>query len=220
MAKTDRRPSRVSDASGFAAFRSERLCLSGSNYYERRLRLMYRVSKDSPVHYLTSVAHNRLPVLQTGKLKELVCKALNEARSSAKFLIFAYVIMPDHIHMLIGSQRKPSEVLRYVNGITGRRVISFLKENGFETSLQKLRHCDGPRQHKYSLWNHHPNLKLITTENGLMEKVNYIHQNTVRAGLVDRTEDYRWSSIRCWLGKPLADEPLLVDIDQIQWHKP
>ena len=61
---------------------------------------MFRISKDSPVHYITSVAHDRLPAFQTASLKELVCKALNETRTSAKFLIFAYVIMPDHMHML------------------------------------------------------------------------------------------------------------------------
>ena len=180
---------------------------------------MFRVSKDSPVYYLTSVAHSRLPVFQTARLKDLICKALDEARTSAKFLIFAYVIMPDHLHALIGSDKEPSDVLRYVNGISGRRIINFLKEAGYESSLQKLRHATGLRKHKYSVWNHHPNLKLITTENGLMEKANYIHQNPVRAGLVERAEDHRWSSIRCWQRKPLDDEPLLVDIDQIEWHK-
>jgi REP element-mobilizing transposase RayT len=143
---------------------------------------MFRISKDSPVHYLTSVTNNRLLVFQTARVKELVCEALNEARTSANLLLFAYVIMPDHFHVLIGSQKKPSEVLRYVNGISGHRVISFLKEGGYESSLVKLRHSEGPRQHKYSLWDHHPNLKLITTENGFMEKVNYIHQNPVRLG--------------------------------------
>jgi putative transposase len=147
-----------------------------------------------------------------------MCDALGEARTSANLLIFAYVIMPDHIHALIGSQKKPSVVLRYVNGISGHRVISFLKEKGFDSSLQKLKREDGVRQHKYSLWDHHPNLKLITTESGLIEKANYTHQNPVRAGLVKRAEDYRWSSIRCWQRKPLEDEPLLVDIDQIDWH--
>jgi putative transposase len=126
--------------------------------------------------------------------------------------------MPDHLPTLIGSERKPSQVLRYINGISGHRIINFLKEKRFDSSLQKLKREDGVRQHKYSLWDHHPNLKLITTENGLMEKANYIHQNPVRAGLVERAEDYRWSSIRCWLRTPLEDEPLLVDIDQIDWH--
>jgi REP element-mobilizing transposase RayT len=148
-----------------------------------------------------------------------MCDALDEARTSASLLLFAYVIMPDHLHALIGSERKPSVVLRYVNGIASRRVIDFLKETGYESSLAKLRRASGPREHKYSLWDHHPNIKLVTTENGLMEKANYIHQNPVRASLVERAQDYRWSSIRCWQRKPLEDEPLLMDLDQIAWHK-
>jgi REP element-mobilizing transposase RayT len=179
---------------------------------------MFRISKDSPVYYLTSVANSRLPVFQKANMKNLVCDALNEARLSANFLIFAYVIMPDHLHALIGSQRKPSEVLRYVNGISSRRLIDFLKENKYESSLNKLKHNTMHRDYKFSLWDHHPNLKLVTTENGLMEKANYIHQNPVSAGLVVRAEDYRWSSVRCWQRKPLEDEPLLVDIDMIAWH--
>jgi hypothetical protein len=51
----------------------------------------------------------------------------------------------------------------------------------------------------------------------VMQKVHYLHQNPVRAGLVEKPEDYRWSSARHWLRKPLEDEPLTVDIDQISW---
>jgi len=133
---------------------------------------MFRISKDSPVYYLTSVTNSRLPAFQKAKLKNIACNALNEARTSSGLLVFAYVIMPDHLHALIGSQRKPSEVLRYVNGISAHRVINFLKETGFDSSLQKLKCENGNRHYKYSFWDHHPNLKLITTENGLLEKAN------------------------------------------------
>ena len=44
-----------------------------------------------------------------------------------------------------------------------------------------------------------------------MEKVNYIHQNPVRAGLCERAEDYQWSSARIWKRRPLENEPLLMD---------
>jgi putative transposase len=179
---------------------------------------MFRVSKNSPVYCLTSVTNDRLPVFQTVKLRNLVCDALNEARKSAGLLFFAYVIMPDHLHALIGSDRKPSEVTRFVNGITGRRIIDFLKDPKYAASLKKLRHTKGERDYEYSLWDHHPNLKLIATENGLIEKANYIHLNPVRGGLVERPEDYRWSSVRYWMGKPWEDEPLKMDLDQIAWH--
>jgi REP element-mobilizing transposase RayT len=178
---------------------------------------MFSISKDTPAYYITSVTNNRLPVFQTAKIKEVVCSALNEVRTSANLLLFAYVVMPDHFHLLLGSSKNPSDVLRYVNGITGRRLIDYLKEGEFERSLQKLSRTQGERQHKYSLWDHHPNLKRVTDEAVFMQKVNYIHENPVRAALVDRPEDYRWSSIRCWRKSMTDNEPLLMDISQIRW---
>ena len=52
---------------------------------------MFRISKDSPAHYLTSVAKDRLPAFGTAAVKEVVCAARDEARRSAGFLLFAYV---------------------------------------------------------------------------------------------------------------------------------
>ncbi len=180
---------------------------------------MLRISKDTPCFYFTSVAHNRLPVFRTDKIKVVVCAALNEARKSGGFLILAYVIMPDHFHSMTDGAIKPSKVLQYMNGIISRRVIDYLKEDGYESSLQKLRHQTGRRQYRYSLWEHHNNAFPVTTEGMFMQKVNYIHQNPVRAGLVERAEEYRWSSVRFWMDIPLEDEPLMVDIDKIEWRR-
>lgn len=178
---------------------------------------MFTISKDSPAYYITSVTHNRLPVFKIDALKLVVCSALNEVRTSASLLLFAYVVMLDHLHLLVGSSKDPSDVLRFVNGITSRRVIDYLKKENFERSLNKLSSAQGTRQHKYSLWDHHPNLKRVTDESVFMQKVHYIHQNPVRAGLVERAEDYRWSSIRCWLKCPAENEPLVMDVNQIKW---
>ncbi|MBA3354478.1 MAG: hypothetical protein H0U18_00760 [Pyrinomonadaceae bacterium] len=52
-----------------------------------------------------------------------------------------------------------------------------------------------------------------------MEKANYIHQNPVRAGLIEDAVEYRWSSVRYWRRCPVEDEPLKVDIDQLAWHR-
>ena len=50
---------------------------------------MFVLSKDSPAYYITSVTNNRLPVFQTSKLKDLVCSAIDEVRTSANLLLFA-----------------------------------------------------------------------------------------------------------------------------------
>jgi putative transposase len=180
---------------------------------------MPTISKDTPCLYLTVVAKDRLPVFRTEVIKVVTCNALAEARKSCGFQLYAYVIMPDHLHAITDNVQKPSKVLRYINGIISRRVIDHLKEHGHNTSLQKLRHETKERGYQYSLWEHHNNAFLVTSESMFMEKVNYIHQNPVRAGLVERAEDYRWSSVRWWKGCPLEDEPLTVDIEQIVWRR-
>lgn len=91
---------------------------------------MLSISPDSPVYYLTSVAKDRLPVFRSDKMKSLACNALNEARASGSFLIFAYVIMPDHLHIITNGIKKARVILRFVNGIIGRRIIDFLKQQG------------------------------------------------------------------------------------------
>jgi REP element-mobilizing transposase RayT len=53
---------------------------------------------------------------------------LDEARHSAGFALFAYVIMPDHLHLITDGALEPSDTLRFVNGISSHRVISYLKE--------------------------------------------------------------------------------------------
>jgi REP-associated tyrosine transposase len=180
---------------------------------------MHIVSRDTPALYITSVAKDRLPVFRTESLTIVTCKALDEARTSGGFAIYAYVIMPDHLHTITDSSLKPSKVLQYLNGIISRRVIDHLKEHGHNASLRKLMRESGARHHKYSLWDHHSNAFPIFSEDMLMQKVNYIHENPVRAGLVERAEDYRWSSARIWKRCPLEDEPLIVDIDHIRWRQ-
>jgi putative transposase len=180
---------------------------------------MHIISRDDPALYFTAVAKDRLQIFRTDKLKTITCNALDEARKSGGFSIYAYVIMPDHLPIITDSNRKPSETLRYINGIISRRVIDHLKLHGHNSSLQKLRHEDKERGYRYSLWDHHSNVFSIYSEDMLMQKVNYIHQNPVKAGLVEKPEVYRWSSVRWWKRCPLGDEPLKVDLDRIAWRR-
>src|SRR5436309_7156527 len=101
---------------------------------ELRLCLMHTISRDTSALYLTAVAKDRLPVFRTDAIKLITCAALNEARKSGSFSIYAYVLMPDHIHALTDSALKPSKVLQYINGIVSHRVIDHLKEHGHNAS--------------------------------------------------------------------------------------
>ena len=177
------------------------------------------ISKDNPCLFITAVAKDRLPIFRTDAIKIVTCRAIDEARTSCGFLLFAYVLMPDHFHLITDSPKKPSEVLQYIKGIAGRRVIDYLKEQGYESSLRKLEHAEWKRNHRYSLWQHDSDVFAITSESMFMQKVNYTNLNPVRAGLVERAIDYRWSSARFWNRCPLEDEPLRIDIEKINWRR-
>jgi putative transposase len=177
----------------------------------------YLISQDSPALYITLVTNNRLPVFQKDPMKEVLCRAIDEARKH--FLLFAYVVMLDHLHLLTSRPSTTSDVLRILKGLTARRVLDYLKENNYLSSLAKLQHQERDRNYKYSLWQREKNVLPIFSESLFMEKLNYIHLNPVRAGVVDRAVDYRWSSARIWQGCPAEDEPLQVDKDLIYWRR-
>ena len=165
------------------------------------------------------VAKDRLPVFQTDAFKTITCQAMDEARQSHGFLLFAYVIMTDHMHLITDQPEKPSDLLRYIKGTIAHRVIEYLKERNYQSSLEKLQHEDWKRNHRHSLWQQEKNVFSIFSEAVFMQKVNYIHLNPVRAALVPRALDYRWSSVRIWQRCEMEEEPLRVDLDRIEWRR-
>lgn len=180
---------------------------------------MFRISRDNPAYYLTAVTRDRLPIFRTEALAQLMCEALDEARRSGKFLIFAYVIMLDHLHLVTDSNVASKDIFRFVKGIGSRRIIDHLKENDHRESLEKLRIPHQTDGSDFMVWQKHPNTRLLWSEQMLWQRIQYTHLNPVRAELVDHPNDWMGSSARIWNGKPLEDELLLVDRDNIQWHR-
>jgi putative transposase len=165
------------------------------------------------------VAKDRLPVFKSDAIKLVTCKALDEARKSGGFLLFAYVILPDHLHFLTDCPKSSADVLRRVKGLIARRVIDYLQEHDYQSSLAKLRHQEWKRKHGYSLWQQEKIVFSSFSEAVFMQKVNYMHLNPVRAELVVRAIDYRWSSAKIWQRIPSDDEALTVDFDRIEWRR-
>ena len=195
-------------------------CLDGQIYPKipEAMPPMFRISRDRPAYYLTSVTKDRLPVFRTEAIARIVCNVMEEARRSARFLIFAYVIMLDHLHLVTDGRLESRDIHRYVNGIVSRRVIDYLKANGHEASLEKLREERRSDGSTYSLWSHHPDTRLLWNEQMLWQRIQYTHLNPVRAGLVDHPNDWTWSSARIFHQRRADDEPLKLDLDRIVWR--
>jgi putative transposase len=129
------------------------------------------------------------------------------------FDLWAFVIMPEHAHLLIwpGEGVKISSILKSLKLPVAQRAIAWLQKNdpGFLTRMLDVQ-PGGDRAHRF--WQrgggYDRNMRSVAD---MHEKLHYIHLNPVRRKLVERPEDWPWSSARAWAAN--VDEPLKIDRD-------
>jgi putative transposase len=138
---------------------------------------------------------DRRPLLETETARRLFVEALGAARARHHFDIWAYVIMPEHVHLLIWPRQAGYNISTILAGVK-RPVAYRAREAGL---------LEGPH-----FWlpggGFDSNLVKAGT---VMAEVDYIHRNPVRRGLCQRPEEWRYSSAGFWAGQ--TDVPLAMD---------
>ena len=136
-----------------------------------------RFQESRQVHFLTFSSYHRRPNLQDGKACATFVSALERIRRSHGLCVYGYVVMPEHVHLLVNEPERD----------TLARAIQSLKQ-GVARRLA-LRAADSFWQARYYDFN-------VWSEHKFVEKLRYIHRNPVKRGLVERPEDWTWSSFR------------------------
>jgi len=121
--------------------------------------------------------------------------------------IFAFVIMSNHIHILArSSSGELSNTVRDFKKFTSKRIIESITEGSHESRrdwiLRLFSHA-AKRQNKegeFQVWTHENHAIEVTSNSFIESKVDYIHNNPVRAGIVKRAEDYLYSSASVYSG--------------------
>ena len=134
-------------------------------------------------HFLTFSCYHRLPYLDDDRARTVFLDALENLRSRHQFFVFGYVLMPEHVHLLLGEPKTHSlaTTLSVLKGETSKRLKGDLPQ------FWQTRYYD---------------FNLITQPK-LIEKLRYIHRNPGARGLVEEPQDWPWSSDRHWsTGEP------------------
>src|SRR5215470_3942106 len=129
------------------------------------------------LHFITFSCHHREPLLGTARARDVFEETFEQARRWYGFYVRGYVVMPEHVHLLISEPERAKL----------STALQMLKQN----VSRKLRLPEGspfwePRYYDFNVWG----------EAKRVEKLRYIHRNPVRRGLVKRPEDWKWSSFR------------------------
>jgi len=123
-------------------------------------------------------------------------EALDHARAELEFDLWAYVFMPEHVHLIVYPRRRKydiAEIRQAIKEPVGRRAMNYLRQNRPDW-LPKLTRRRGKREDRL-FWQsgggYDRNIREPIT---LMAMIEYIHLNPVRRGLVERAVDWQWSS--------------------------
>ena len=165
------------------------------------------------IYYITTVVYNRLPIFTRPSFVIPLIDSLNFYRYKQEFKLLGYVIMPDHIHLIIWPFGKStvSNIMRDYKKFTSTRIIRQAEVEDITewiTAFEQAGEETGRSDNKVwqdSYWDEN-----VYTERFLLQKLNYVHHNPLRAGLVERLGDYPYSSYRNYeLG-----EEWLIEIDR------
>ena len=142
-----------------------------------------RVYYQNAVYHVYNRGNNHEQVFEKDEIKKLFLDLLGQYRERFGFKVYAYVLMQNHYHLIIETNS--------VNHIS-KVMHAFLLSFGGQ-----YRYFNKYRGH---LWQSRFKSRLIEDEKYFLEVVEYVHQNPVKAGVVDAAEDYSYCSARQYSG--------------------
>jgi putative transposase len=133
-----------------------------------------RLQTEGDLHFITFSCHDRLPYLTTATSKQVIEDMLETLRARHNFAILGYVLMPEHIHLLMTEPKTG----------TGASTLRVLKGETSKLLRGTREHFWMPRYYDFNVF----------TEAKRVEKLKYMHRNPVARELVAKPEDWPRSS--------------------------
>ncbi|CAN5355866.1 transposase [soil metagenome] len=160
-------------------------------------------------HYITAVAFNRTRIFQSPIACKILIEVILELKTVHPFKLVGYVLMPDHVHLLINPEHSDlSAILRKLKGKSARHIIDWLKAENHHSSLEKLR--QNATGQEFAVWQKGSFVVDLVSPKFMRQKLDYIHLNPVRAGLCRAPQDWRFSSFSAYFPAG-EDVPIAVD---------
>ncbi len=177
------------------------------------MRSRYKIVEVEAPQFITCTIVGWLPVFTRAKYLEIITASLTFCRQQKGLRLHGYVILDNHLHLIVSSDDL-SQVLRDFKRHTAKEIQVVARQDDKQWLLKQFEFFKGVQKVKsrHQVWQEGFHPQAIATEDMLRQKLDYIHYNPVRAGLVDRPEDWRYSSARDYLGQ---DGVLEIDVIEV-----
>ena len=166
-------------------------------------RSRYRIYENGYPHFVTCTIVGWSPVFMRTEAVEIVLDSLRFLQRERGLLLFAYVIMENHLHLIVKSTDLSNHLGQF-KSFTARSILDLLERRQAKSLLKQFR--DEKRPHKsdseYQFWDEGSHPQQLDSDVLMWQKLEYIHNNLLRRGYIDDPVHWRYSSARNYAGQP------------------
>ncbi len=156
---------------------------------------------DGRARFITFCTHKRIPVLTNTSFRKVIVKCLEKVRESYELRLLGYVIMPEHVHLVVvpPKELKLGPVIGELKHISAKRIHELLHAKNGDLIKRLIVTRNGRQQ--FALWQRRCFDHNCRSDESVWVKIEYCHNNPVTRELVARAEDWPWSSCGWYKGK-------------------
>ena len=165
----------------------------------------YKIQDQYATHFLTPTIVDWVDVLTRKAYRDIILDSLDFCITKKGLVLYGYVIMTNHLHLIARSAPgQLSDTMRDFKKFTAGAILDAIK-NGTESRREWMLHrfewnaAQIKRSSDNQFWTHENRPEAIYTQKFFNQKLDYIHNNPVRAGWVEHPEDYIHSSAKALL---------------------
>lgn len=170
-------------------------------FYTMSIHTGYKIRNKAGIHFITFAVVHWVDVFTRKTYCDILLESIRYCQAHKGFLLHAWCLMSNHIHMVISSKdNTPSDVLRDFKKFTSKKIIKAIEENPKESRrewmldiFKKAGEGNSHNSH-YQFWQQDNHPIELFTDAFAQQKIDYIHNNPVTAGIVYKPEDYVYSS--------------------------
>ncbi len=182
----------------------------------------YRITDQYGTYFMTFTVVGWVDLFTRSDCVQILIDSFKYCQEKEGLILYAYVIMGSHVHLVAAAKDGSSglsAIVRNYKTFTSKKIIEWITDNRKESRrawldvVFKYHGKYNSNNHVYQVWQQHNKPMQCVTPQFTFQKINYIHYNPVKAGFVDRPEDFRYSSARNYLER----KDVILDVQVLDY---
>jgi REP element-mobilizing transposase RayT len=167
------------------------------------MQTVLKIRNQSAPHFITFAVVEWVDVFSRKMYRDIVLDSIRFCQTQKGLLLHGWCIMSNHVHLIAAAKNADhSDILRDFKKFTGKEIIKAIENNKQESRREWMlkifaeQGAANSRNKTYQFWRQDNQPMELYSPSFIFQKLNYMHQNPVEAGIVEKPEHYLYSSAK------------------------